>query len=352
MNYEERAETYFSETKSIKTTNSTKSTQSQFNASLSFNEFINNNRHFFAKLGLENLMNDPIFKLKDNEEIKPEGWCDLTNSFKEDFTNSCNNCKELPSNLTYSKYTYCRFCGSVICDNCKATMSTRRGKQACECCERKFKFIDSQSNFKCKFEKIEIDIKEASRSAESIGIQLSESTNEIEKLRTTILNLKLHHKDDLSKIDSQKQQVQQNQINCENDCIELSDKKNVLIESFKQIDDEFNQLDNEYKTLNLEREKVYKDFITSQDKLNRLNRENQELTVQLNSYNSQINKRIIIDFTKEASDIFAAPLSDDEQEDRKKYSQSMMEPSRSEASWHPTNLKGALKKYGSRLLNN
>lgn len=348
MKLDEKTETYFSDSKSIKTTNTTKSTGSTFNASISFNNFISNNKHFFMKLGLEDLMNDPIFKLKNNEEAKPENWSDETQSFKESIKGSCINCNESFSGSFFKKYSYCKYCGSIICPKCTLKLPSKNNKQICNCCLKKFNMYEAQINFKSRFETVEIEIKEASQSAESVGIRLSESSHEIERIKALIEESKRSHKDELSKFESNKIQLKKQKKNCDSDCIELTSKINALIEEFKKEDDEFHSIESNYKQILSDREDMYKEFIASQDKLNKLNRENQELSVNLQGYSSQISKRIIIDFTKDADDLFGEPLSDDESQRRK-----INESSSSTLISHNTSdkgIKGVIKRLGSKFL--
>ena len=84
------------------------------------------------------------------------------------------------------------------------------------------------------------------------------------------------------------------------------------MEEYKKVDNEFNDITNKYKKTNSERESMYKEYIISQDKLNKLNKENQELSFNLQNYEKQINKRIVIDFNKNYETLYLEKIEDEE----------------------------------------
>lgn len=339
---EERVEQTLYDNKSILTTNTSKSTE----MTNSFNNFINNNKQYFTKLGIEEFLNDPIFKLKDDEEAKPEDWDDVTNTPKTSLRISCTLCNESggSSLFQFKKNSYCKFCGSTVCYKCVNKANTKNGKLICGTCEKKFKVYYAQIKFKDQFESIEHQIKEASQNAESIGLKLSESSHEIEMTKQKIEDEKRQFKHEIERLQIEQDSLKKNQDDCDNDCITISNKINTLIEEFKKIDKEYVEADGEYKKILQERENMYKEFISKQDKLNRLNKENQELSLNMQNYDAQINKRIVIDFTKDAEVIFLEPVRYEEENKQLKGSTVSSYSTRS-------SISNFFRRIGSSLMN-
>lgn len=274
---------------SIITNNTSKSTEFSSN---SFNNFVNNNKNFFIKLGLEEFINDPIFKLKSNEEAKPEIWNYEQDKINKDLITSCFECND-----SVKTTHYCKYCGTMICSKCKPKQALRENKLICSSCIKKFEIYEIQMTFKQKFENIENEIKELSQSAETIGLKLSESTHEVDEIKQQVSNNQLEYKIRENNLIKEKESIKAKIALCDTECISVSNKINSLIEDFKIKDEEFNLLDNEYKSILNEREEMYKQYILKQDKLNRLSKDNQELSLNLQNYENQINKRIVIDFS-------------------------------------------------------
>jgi DNA repair exonuclease SbcCD ATPase subunit len=226
--------------------------------------------------------------------------------------NICPDCKnEIQSSsfFSFKKSDYCKYCGFTICANCINKSSIRNGKLICHTCDKKFKNCEIQMDFKSKFEKLELEIKEASQLSESTSLKYSLTSNEIENLKYELNELENDNENDSNKINIELSKLIKQREECDVECMEVSNSINYLIEEYKKVDKEYNEIEEERKRIIKEREELYKEFICKQDTLNKLNRENHELHTNLENYTSQINKRIVIDTHKELKIIFLEPLN-------------------------------------------
>ena len=301
--------------------------------SMTLNSFINNNQHIFNKFGLEEFLKDPIFHLREDDEAKPndtyfneEKSISTKESNKISFGNvnsiGCLECNKAITTTTlnsiFKKHNYCKFCGCSVCSNCISSLKQRNKKLICSICSKKFAIYDIQQDFKTKFQTVEFEIKEASQLSESTSLKYSESCNEIETLKEELSEIKNEQVKEKQKIKGTLDMYKRKKEECDNECLKISSTINGLIEEFQRIDASFSKIDNEKKEILSERETYYKEYILKQDKLNKLNKENQDLSLSLESYNDQINKRIVIDTSKDLKIIFIEPVNVENKTNKKK----------------------------------
>lgn len=294
----------------------------------SFDKFINNNIHFFSKIGLDEFLNDPIFKLNENEEVLPVEYNkkNIKDLSVEDITCICCNFQiDLKTSIFNKKTnTYCRYCGLPICNICYSKLNKnsslinntiqnnensklidiKNNKIICKICLIKFDIFYEQIKFKNEFENIELEIKNSAYNTEIIGLKLSESLSDIDKYNNKLEELE--HDNNLNKknIKNNIDMHLKEKDNCNLQCSDINKEIDALINTYKNIDNEYNIIFNVHKNINIERDNMYKDFIFLQDKLNKLNKENQELSFEIQNQDKQINKRIVIDYNKDYKVIY------------------------------------------------
>lgn len=243
------------------------------------------------------ISNSPLNNKKPQANIPPAICAD------------CNQETQPSTFFSLKKQNYCKYCSFSICADCIIKVNTRNNKVICSKCYKKFKSCEMQMEFKSKFEKLELEIKEASQLSESTSLKYSLSTNDIENIKQELNEIRSDYNYEISKIEKELASMMKQKENCDSDCLEINSDINLLIEKYKAIDKEFNETELQKKKLHEERESLYKEFITKQDKLNKLNKENQELNNDLENYACQINKRIVIDLNKEMKVVFVEPVN-------------------------------------------
>jgi hypothetical protein len=294
----------------------------------------------FQKLGLEEFLSDPIFNVNKNlnlskndsiikskdeinesriiiqESVMNRGKFSVLDkgiiNFGNNLIDICVNCDKEINNESFSffskKLEICFYCKKHLCENCLKIVQKRSDNFICNICDKKFKLYDNYKDFLTEYEKIEMEIKESSQETETYTLKYSESCNDLESIKEE-LNLT-------------KKTFEENSTLIKNNINELTLKKNEsdilsqktsaeinsLIEELKILENTSKELNQVKESLLIKREEVYKDHIKKQDYLNKLNKENQELNINISLYDEEISKRIVIDINKSLKILYLEPI--------------------------------------------